>query len=122
MREYGKWVARLEERGLDAEHSASGTVEPVGGLDALQTELMLALRTADGVDLARLAHAYPNEGLGEAAASACVRAAHARAEWLVLEPDESHLRLSDPQGMLFSNDAIAHVFAALDDCLSERAR
>ena len=117
MREYAQWVNRLEERGLAREERESGTAEPPGELDALQTKLMLSLRTSDGVDLRDLAAEYPLGGLGQAAICACVDMSRIHPEWMTLTGGGGRLRLSDPQGMLFSNEAISSIFAALDERL-----
>jgi len=76
----------------------------------MQTRLMLALRTSDGVDV----DALRAEGeIGAQAAIACLRAMQSiPKEWF--DYTESRFKLTDPEGLLFSNTAIATVFAKLD--------
>ena len=87
-------------------------------MEELQTRLMLALRTDGGVDLSAIRCAYTESrgglSLGAAAAEACTAAARALPhEWLELEDDT--VRLSDPEGLLFSNSAISSILAELED-------
>ena len=97
--------------------------EAEGEVDALQTRLMLALRTDGGISAAELERDYPG-GLGTAAAAACADAARELPpEWVAPVgaadggAQGDTLRLSDPEGLLFSNDAIATVFARLEERL-----
>jgi hypothetical protein len=66
---------------------------------------MLALRTADGLDLAAL---QPDDAQ---------RVLHGVEDFLgdsglvALSQDGTNLRLTDPQGFLLSNDVISNVFA-----------
>ena len=79
---------------------------------------MLALRTDMGVDLAALPRAYA-DGVGEAAAAACADAAREMPDgWAEMRGNV--LRLTDPEGLLFSNDAISTIFARLDERVEER--
>ena len=80
---------------------------------------MLALRTDVGVDLSALDAAYPG-GVGEAAATACADAAGEMPPgWIEMRGDV--LRLTDPEGLLFSNDAISTIFARIDERVGERS-
>ena len=79
---------------------------------------MLALRTDAGVDGAQLAARYPRNQLGAAAAAACAdAAAELPDEWVSYEAQT--LRLKNPEGLLFSNDAISTVFARLEERLED---
>ena len=80
--------------------------------DAADARAAHARRRRPRGDLARF-----GEELGGAAASACEdAAAELPADWIDTSGRDA-LRLSDPEGMLFSNDAIATVFARLDERL-----
>ena len=117
MGEYEAWVQKLERVGWEASAQAaiaSGEAVHEVGREALTTALMLQLRTREGVDLNDVRARFGDE-LGEAAAGACAdAAAELPSEWTRLEPGR-HLALSDPEGLLFSNEAIATVFARLDE-------
>ena len=119
MGAYEQFVTDLEAPGGWASvHASRGESEPRGSLAALQTELMLALRTDMGVDLAALPRAYA-DGVGEAAAAACADAVREMPDgWF--EKRGSVLRLTDPEGLLFSNDAISTIFARIDERVEER--
>ena len=93
----------------------------------MTTRLMLALRTREGIDLSELRENY-GDALGEAAAMACRdAAAELPSEWLsskcstTPEGAASAFALSDPEGLLFSNEAIATVFARLDERLEDES-
>lgn len=117
---YAKYVAALEEGGWTARQLKLGVHEPAGSVEALQTQLMLALRTDEGIDVDSTAAAYGRDGLGEIIANGCVEAAsEIPASWLdasnaVQANGYGVLRLSDPEGFLFSNEAIAILFAKID--------
>jgi putative oxygen-independent coproporphyrinogen III oxidase len=104
--------------GFEAEQAAHGELEV--GRDALTTLMMLQLRTLEGCAFDELAERF-GDHLGRVAAAACAdAAAELPAEW-VLHDEGRRLALTDPEGFLFSNDAIATVFARLDDRLEEKA-
>jgi len=124
---YARWVDELEARGWAAQQAA-GAGEAESALDELQTRLMLALRTDAGVSARELRAAYPG-ALGAAAADACADTAReVPAAWLAPPRDGDAgdgdagdvLRLSDPEGLLFSNDAISTCFARLEERLEAR--
>ena len=77
---------------------------------------MLQLRTREGCDFRDLRARF-GESLGSAAAAACVDAAsELSSDWARLEPGRA-LALLEPDGFLFSNDAISTVLARLDERL-----
>ena len=149
MDDYRMYVASLEgEGGWETQQQLMGEAETEA--EVLQTELMLALRTDVGVNTAAIAARFPRDGLGAAAAAACADAARELpAAWVefeaadaerddtlsgdnatgdnatggeALEGGARRLRLSDPEGLLFSNDAISTVFARLEERLEATAR
>ena len=85
---------------------------------------MLALRTREGIPFAELTERY-GDALGVAARQACRdAAAELPAEWIatgLAEAEAPRLALADPEGLLFSNDAISTVFARLDERLEAQA-
>ena len=129
MAEYGAFVDELEAGGFAAAQSAHALEEV--GEDALTTRLMLALRTREGLGEAELAATF-GPRLARAAATAWREAAQELpAEWLAHRPtdgqgqaDAAHgggarFALSDPEGLLFSNEAISTVFAKLEEQLED---
>ena len=116
MAAYSTFVDELEAGGFEAAQERDGVREE--GREALTTRLMLALRTRDGAAESDLVKDF-GKPLASAAAAACRDAvAELPAEWIA-ETEEGRFALSDPDGLLFSNDAIATVFAKLDDYLGE---
>ena len=139
MPSYATFVSELEREGFAAAHETHEAVHEEGK-EALTTRLMLALRTRDGIGLPELTRDYGEE-LGAAAADAIREAAaELPREWVEevdeVEEDEDEdgdgkeagegsgkrrsskpFRLSDPEGLLFSNEAISTVFARLDERL-----
>ena len=96
MREYEDWVE-------------SGAVVPAAppphGADALEDELLTSLRTAAGIDLRRIHDVYGSEY------ERAVRRGAQEAIDLGLAVVEGEvLKLTDPDGFLFSNYALAAVF------------
>ena len=98
---YSDWVTAAEDRGYAAAVEALPGRERGDVLDGI----MLALRTADGLDLAAL---QPDDAQ---------RVLHGVEDFLgdsglvALSQDGTNLRLTDPQGFLLSNDVISNVFA-----------
>ncbi|EOD18997.1 coproporphyrinogen III oxidase [Emiliania huxleyi CCMP1516] len=102
------------------------------GVEAMTTLIMLQLRTTRGLLPAELTPRF-GETLAAAAEGACRdAAAELPAEWWVMEAEEAsgggdsgaeaaprcrRFALRDPEGLLFSNDAISTVFARLDERL-----
>ena len=101
MRDYEEWVE-------------SGAVVPASppphGADALEDELLTSLRTAAGIDLKRVCDVYGSEY------EAAVRRGAQEAIELGLAVVEGDiLKLTDPDGFLFSNYALASVFGEVGD-------
>ena len=102
MADYEAWV--------DDGASVEGGDDDDDDEDWLLDELLTALRTSDGVDLGRVRRVYGAD------AEACVRRGAAdavEANLATLHGDA--LRLTDPDGFLFSNFVISTIFAAFDD-------
>ena len=122
MAEYASFVDELEDKGFESTQATHGLLEE--GRDAMTTRLMLALRTREGVAQNELAKAFGPE-LAAAAAAACRDAAEELpSEWIAKRPTEGDhdglFALTDPDGLLFSNEAISTVFARLDERLDAR--
>ena len=101
MREYEEWVA---------DGAVVPASSPPHGADALEDELLTALRTAAGIDLTRVCDVYGSEY------EAAVRRGAREAVELGLAVVEGEvLKLTDPDGFLFSNYALASVFAEVGD-------
>ena len=101
MREYEDWV----ESGAVVPASS-----PPDGADALEDELLTSLRTAAGIDLARVCDVYGSDY------EAAVRRGAQEAIDLGLAVVEGEvLKLTDPDGFLFSNYALAAVFGEVGD-------
>ena len=101
MNAYEAWVA---DGAIVPESS------PPHGADALEDELLTSLRTAAGIDLTRVCDVYGSEY------EAAVRRGAQEAIDLGLAVIEGDvLRLTDPDGFLFSNYALAAVFGEVGD-------
>jgi len=136
MREYSKWVERLESNGWEAAAIGGATLEPPGSVDELQTRVMLGLRTNRGVSLSELKRPEQPEGLATAAFDACVKVAEQNPQWATVMRSESQnfdcldrraalgdgdealaeprVVLNDPEGLLFSNEVISSIFAEME--------
>ena len=101
MNDYEEWV----ESGAVVPASS-----PPDGADALEDELLTGLRTAAGIDLRRIHNVYGSEY------EAAVRRGAQEAIDLGLAVIEGGvLKLTDPDGFLFSNYALAAVFGEVAD-------
>ena len=101
MHDYEDWV---ESGALVPESS------PPHGADALEDELLTGLRTAAGIDLKRVCDVYGSEY------ERAVRRGAQEAIDLGLAVIEGEvLKLTDPDGFLFSNYALAAVFGEVGD-------
>ena len=101
MRDYEAWVV---DGAIVPESS------PPHGADALEDELLTSLRTAAGIDLRRIHNVYGSEY------EQAVRRGAQEAIDLGLAVIEGEvLRLTDPDGFLFSNYALASVFAEVGE-------
>ncbi len=120
-REYYQWVS--EQSGVA---SSSVTSDLCTADDLLLDTLMLGLRLAEGVNLQKLVtqfgwqilpkiakglHAHQQRGWIETVGIAWTAIASDVPHSL---PSEARLRLTDPEGFLFSNQVLADLFAELD--------
>ena len=101
MREYEDWV----ESGAVVPASS-----PPDGADALEDELLTSLRTAAGIDLKRVCDVYGSEY-----ERAVRRGAREAVELGLAVVEGEVLKLTDPDGFLFSNYALAAVFGEVGD-------
>lgn len=102
-REYFDWLEQLEEG--KAEQGELLTAE-----DRLLETLMLGLRLAEGIALSGLEEAF-----GAVALAKVLETVKPFEEqgWVAVEGQR--LRLTDPEGLLFSNAVLASLFEALED-------
>jgi len=103
-REYFQWVDALEAAGGRLEHP---TTPP---LERLLDTLMLGLRLADGLSL------HPLEAeFGQAAIARLLHRLqpHIQRGWV--DQASFHIRLTDPEGFLFSNVVLSDLFEALSE-------
>jgi oxygen-independent coproporphyrinogen-3 oxidase len=119
LREYHQWVQTELTRLLE-----SAALADVSRHEILLETLMLGLRLADGLNLAVLASQFGKETLVQV--WNCLQSYYQQGwvEWIPEPRQSSHsdledypgvgyLRLSDPEGFLFSNTILADLFAAL---------
>ena len=83
---------------------------PPHGADALEDELLTSLRTAAGIDLTRIRDVYGSEY-----ERAVRRGAQEAIDLGLAVVKDDVLRLTDPDGFLFSNYALAAVFGEVGD-------
>lgn len=106
--EYFEWVEALESKG--------GLSTPqTTGVDLLLETLMVGLRLAEGISLEALASQF-----GEAVVQPILDclAPHQAQGWVELpssSPAERRVRLSDPEGFLFSNLILVDLWTALEN-------
>ena len=101
MNEYEAWVS---------EGAVVPSSKPPTGADALEDELLTSLRTSQGIDLERIHDVY-----GAAYEAAVRRGAQEAIELGLAVVEGEVLKLTDPDGFLFSNYALASVFAEVGD-------
>jgi putative oxygen-independent coproporphyrinogen III oxidase len=97
---------------------AAGAIYPIevlGNVERFLETLMLGLRTAEGLQISRLIDEF---GLD------LWLAAQGRLEkycphWVAI--DVEHLRLTDPEGFLYSNTVLADLFEIDEDCVIENS-
>ncbi len=118
-REYYTWVQQLVEAGGEQEGQETSQE------DVLLETLMLGLRLADGLNLPRLARQFGEETLQKIWRSlqpyyrrGWVKITDARGEAVEWQnprvpPLTGNLRLTDPEGFLFSNTILASLFEQL---------
>ncbi|MDX2098835.1 MAG: radical SAM family heme chaperone HemW [Leptolyngbyaceae cyanobacterium bins.59] len=109
--EYTGWVANLTSG--DSAHQT----EVESQTDRLLDTLMLGLRLAEGVTVDRLLQEF-----GAKAVQQVIQGlqSHAEQGWVMVPERKDSLpsgsiRLTDPEGFLFSNTILSDLFAALDD-------
>lgn len=113
-REYRQWVEQL----ADQEPAA---IAPDSPLEQLHDRLMVGLRLAEGIDLSDCSEAIWNQLLD------CLQP-HIKKGWVILESTSvqvrvkttealpgRRLRLSDPEGFLFSNQVLIDIFHVFND-------
>jgi len=83
---------------------------PISAQDFLLETLMLGLRLAEGVDLSRIAADFGDEVVSKI--HDCLESYYQQG---LVSLMNGRLRLSDPQGFLFSNSILATLFEALSD-------
>jgi oxygen-independent coproporphyrinogen-3 oxidase len=96
MRDYEAWVA---------DGAVVPAASPPHGADALEDELLTGLRTSAGIDLERIHDVYGSEY-----ERAVRRGAREAVELGLAVVEGEVLKLTDPDGFLFSNYALASVF------------
>ena len=101
MNEYEAWVA---------DGALVPAAPPPHGADALEDELLTGLRTAEGIDLKRIHNVYGSEY-----ERAVRRGAQEAIDLGLAVVAGEVLKLTDPDGFLFSNYALAAVFGEVGD-------
>ena len=101
MSEYEAWVA---------DGALVPAASPPTGADALEDELLTGLRTAGGIDLKRICEVY-----GVKYEAAVRRGAQEAIDLGLAVVEGDLLKLTDPDGFLFSNYALAAVFGEVGD-------
>ena len=120
MKGYQRWVSEFAAQGSHV--GSRGLVPGLASMEAESDEeqlldyVMLRLRIADGIPLHELTDKF-----GCSAAQTVEKIMlsgdlyNRRYSQEVMIHNQRHLRLTDPEGFLMSNDCIATVFAALSD-------
>jgi putative oxygen-independent coproporphyrinogen III oxidase len=111
---YATWVDRgalaepdgTEPDGIEPDGTERVVIEPI---DRLLEDLMLGLRLAEGLAIAELTVRH---GAAAVERLQMVAAALIDRGWLLWD---DRLRLTDPEGFLFSNQVLATMFEQLDD-------
>ena len=101
MNDYEAWVA---------DGAVVPASSPPHGADALEDELLTGLRTAEGIDLERVHEVYGSEY-----ERAVRRGAREAVELGLAVVEGEVLKLTDPDGFLFSNYALAAIFGEVGD-------
>ena len=119
---YGKWVQQFEANGnwavaTESETAESETVNSetvdtaVTDPGAALESIMLGLRLREGVDLSRLQQQQGKQWVARVLSGV----SHAVSAGLAVIGDDNRLALSDPEGMLVSNDIISSIFCELGE-------
>ena len=103
-REYDQWV--------QSHPNVSDAAEPLKPTDMLLETLMLGLRLANGVNLTALSQQFGEAIIEPILASL---APYQQQGWVIVtsKPSSLRIKLSDPEGNLFSNTILAAVFAQI---------
>lgn len=103
---YAQWV--------DTYVQAHGTLDcpPTPDWEKLLDYLMLGLRQATGISLSTVSEHWGDRVTQQL--HQCV-APYVKAGWVVCDPARQRLRLSDPEGFLFSNVVLVRLFETLSD-------
>lgn len=123
IKAYQQWVAEFANAKSNGLYSGS-----IPGFHSMQAEaaeeqlldyIMLRLRLADGIPMQELQHRFGHEAAQTVAAT--LQAGSVYADKYACEnmiQGQRHIRLTDPEGFLMSNDCIATLFAELSssDC------
>jgi coproporphyrinogen III oxidase-like Fe-S oxidoreductase len=116
---YGKWVQQFEANGNWAVATESETVnsetvdssvtddDPGAALESI----MLGLRLREGVDLSQLQQQQGTAWVSKVLSGA----SHALGAGLAVVTADTRLALTDPEGMLVSNDIISSIFCELGE-------
>ena len=118
MKAYQQWVSEF------ASNSKGGT-EPAPGYDSMEPEaseeqlldyVMLRLRLADGIPMDALQRKFGRLAADVVQTTLLGKLAYAdKYACEIILQGQRHIRLTDPEGFLMSNDCIATLFAKLDD-------
>jgi coproporphyrinogen III oxidase-like Fe-S oxidoreductase len=111
---YGKWVQQFETNANWAVATESETVDSaVTGDDpgAALESIMLGLRLQEGVDLSQLQQQQGKQWVAKVLSGA----SHALDAGLAVVTADNRLALTDPEGMLVSNDIISSIFCELGE-------
>ena len=111
-REYSQWVETLSQENNDLM-----SISELDEQDQLLDTLMLRLRLQEGIDLSAIAQQYGSE---TAKHITSVLTPYIDQNWVNLGKLDDHdswgtLKLSDPEGFLFSNQILAELFSAFLD-------
>ncbi len=110
-REYASWVETLS----DPNHELHQTTH-LDPDDQLLEILMLGLRLTEGIDLSAIAHQFGSEKVQYLIQ---ILQPYIERNWVILGHANhhhwGHLQLADPEGLLFSNTILAHLFSAFSD-------
>ncbi len=125
MNSYLRWVtefAATDNSGISVGSIPGYDLQAEPAEEQLLDYIMLRLRLADGIPMDELQHKFGLKAAQTVDATLMSDSAYARKYacevWL---QGQRHIRLTDPEGFLMSNDCIATLFAELstDDCTSD---
>lgn len=99
------WISKGSEQ--DSDQTAAANKD-----DALLDIILTRLRTKDGLDLDWIAN---NEEYGESYVEAIMKGVEFFVDTELVTLSPGRIKLTDPDGFLFSNNIISNIFAELDD-------